>query len=203
MRVEFGFAVEEKDARPSLFNQVHGAHVIEIRDPCHRTALVNSPPDADAAYTFASGLEIYTFTADCLPVLLYAPTSGPIAAIHCGWRGARQGIVKKTVDLLSGELHAVLGPAILDCCFEVKQDFIDAFDMNIDRFCIRRGRKIFFHLIEFVLETQLLSLKRSHIDTREVRCKYCSSPLLPSYRRNKTTDPRICSWIRREPSPTP
>ena len=58
-----------------------------------------------------------------------------------------------------------------------------------------RDNKTFFSLSSFVIKEQLKFIKPEYIHTADLRCTFCSSPQLPSYRRNKTTDPRIRGWI--------
>ena len=130
--IVYGFEVEAKGARKPIYRQVHGNEIVEIRDEAHRDEYIANSPSADGAYTLKSGLELYVFTADCLPILFFSkePT-GPIATIHCGWRGAKAGIATAAADLLSpmtSELHVVLGPSIMGCCFEVRQDFVREFE---------------------------------------------------------------------------
>ena len=53
----------------------------------------------DALVTNVPGVCIAVSTADCVPVLLYAPDVKTVAAIHAGWRGTVQRIVAKNRSL--------------------------------------------------------------------------------------------------------
>jgi YfiH family protein len=203
--IEYGFEVEAKGSHPSLYRQVHGSELIEIKGEVERQALAVNPPNADGAFTYASGLELYVFTADCLPVILFShDPSGPISVIHCGWRGARDRIVERALARLGrSDYHAVLGPAILGCCFEVKEDLVQSFEQaghQIERYLESWGGRMFFSLVEFVIQTQLKSIPPERLHTEELRCTFCSAPPLPSYRRNKdtNTDPRIRTWVKKK-----
>src|SRR5262249_17276645 len=65
-------------------------------------------------------------TADCLPILLVDERNHAVAAVNAGWRGTLLQIASKAVQemeeqfgTLPTDLHAALGPAIGQCCFEV------------------------------------------------------------------------------------
>jgi len=190
----YGFSIERKGLTPPLVKQVHGSQIVEIPAPLR---------DGDGVLS-RHGLEpIYVFTADCLPVLLASEDpQGPIAALHAGWRGARAGIVGKGIQALtgSGPVHAILGPCILACCFEVKEDFIAAFTEtrgDISPFLEDRQGRWYFDLPRFVVERELSELAPALVHREALECTFCSPRRLPSYRRNKETDPRIRSWIQR------
>jgi len=203
--IQYGFEVEAKDFHAPLFRQVHGSEVIEIASPENRLARLENPPSADAAFTLMPGLELYVFTADCLPVILFTESpEGPIAVVHCGWRGAKDRIVTRTLErtglLRGGDVHAVLGPAILGCCFEVREDFVRELQRSgheVEKYLESWGGRMFFSLVEFVIQTQLADIPPERLHTEELRCTYCSAPPLPSFRRNQSTDPRIRTWVQK------
>ena len=82
-------------------------------------------------------------TADCVPVLLYAPANdsfdGAVAAVHAGWRGTSLGIVREAVERLYlmgadlKDIKAAIGPSIGACCYSVRKDFYDAFMSSAGR----------------------------------------------------------------------
>ena len=91
-------------------------------------------PEADAVVTDAPGDGAAIKTADCVPVLLADPESGAVAGAHAGWRGTCRGVAGAAVRALVGRsgaaphtLHAVIGPAIRACCFEVGPEVPEAF----------------------------------------------------------------------------
>lgn len=91
----------------------------------------------DAYVTDDTDIVLGVRTADCVPILLYAPSSdgsdGAVAAVHAGWRGTALGIIKEAVRklVLMGvdvtEIKAAIGPSIGSCCYSVKKDFYDSF----------------------------------------------------------------------------
>lgn len=116
--------------------QVHGADVVRARrTDAGRGAAPKSEPlgYADAIITEEPGVALMTLHADCLPVLLYDPERHAIAAIHAGWRGTVSNVVGNTVTAMQeafgtrpGHLVAYLGAAIRDCCYEVGDEVVEA-----------------------------------------------------------------------------
>ncbi len=88
---------------------------------------IKSPWDrgVDGIITLLPNTPILAYSADCVPVLMYAPSIGAIAAVHSGWKGTRARIVRKCAEKLielgapSEDIIAVIGPAIGKCCYEV------------------------------------------------------------------------------------
>lgn len=82
----------------------------------------------DAVITLLPDTPIMAYSADCVPVLMYAPDIGAVAAIHSGWRGTAMEIARKTAQRIielgaeAGNITAVIGPAIGRCCYEVGPD---------------------------------------------------------------------------------
>ena len=73
-------------------------------------------------------------TADCVPLLLYAPDQGVVAAVHAGWRGTVKGIAQKAIRYLQthfgcdpAQVRAGIGPSISQAAFEVGEEVVDAF----------------------------------------------------------------------------
>lgn len=188
-----GFEIEPKGKTPSLFQQVHGKKIMPFPHPT--TSLL----EADGGMTFESNLELYVFSADCMPVLFFSENPAePIAAIHSGWRGTKEGILKEAVSLFKDleALHVWIGPHIKKCCFEVKEDFIEAFQAaGRDPLPFLNQGK--FDLLSFALATDLKGISPQKVHLADSKCTLCSIPALPSYRRQKNTDPRIRSWIKK------
>ncbi|MDE6549775.1 MAG: polyphenol oxidase family protein [Muribaculaceae bacterium] len=90
-------------------------------------------PDTDALITFERDVPIGVKTADCVPILVYAPDKQGIAAIHAGWKGTLGGIVDKVMDLLEengvdpAQLKVAFGPSISKDVYEVSQELADSF----------------------------------------------------------------------------
>lgn len=74
-----------------------------------------------------NNIAIAVATADCLPILAFGKNS--IAAIHSGWRGLVNNIIKNTIELAlkRGErlTDFLIGPSATIAKYEVQQDVID------------------------------------------------------------------------------
>ena len=91
----------------------------------------------DALITQEKSVCLCVSTADCTPILLYDRKQQVIAAIHAGWRGSVNYIVRKTLEQMNrlyntqGEdIFAAIGPCIGFDAFEVGDEVYDAFKQN-------------------------------------------------------------------------
>lgn len=116
----------------ALGEQVHGVQVTVVGEKGKgKGALDNADrfPATDALVTNIPGICLLVLTADCVPVLLYDPIKGVIAAMHAGWRGTVGKIVGRVVRKMEKEyacspaaIKAAIGPSIGKCCFEVGEE---------------------------------------------------------------------------------
>jgi YfiH family protein len=168
--------------------QEHTANIHVITEPYSKFA----PPHADALITSVPNLAIGILTADCVPVLVYAPQSQLIAAIHAGWKGAKAGIIANTLATLEKlgakreEIITAVGPAIFQESYEVDHLFYQAFlndnSSNLSFFnASQRKEHYLFDLRGYVM----MKLKNEgirHIDKIELDT-YQNEQLFFSYRR--------------------
>jgi polyphenol oxidase len=116
-------AVGIHDGRIVTMRQVHGDHIVEVKDKKLKEA-----GEADGMLTMEDEIFLGVLTADCVPILMIAPRLKLVAAIHAGWRGTLAGIAVKATRLLiergvsAAEIEVALGPSIGSCCYEVKDD---------------------------------------------------------------------------------
>lgn len=97
---------------PVWLRQVHGTRLVDAAEPSERTA--------DGSFSTRPGLVCTVMTADCLPILFCSHDGTRVAAVHGGWRGLADGILRSAVEALrTTELIAWLGPAIGPDAFEV------------------------------------------------------------------------------------
>ena len=113
----------------AMLRQVHSGHWVRADAPWGAAR-----PEADAVGSGTPGVLLGVRTADCLPVLLVAPRSRAVAAVHAGWRGTVAGVLPRavqglTVDLGARpqEIEAAVGPGIGACCFEVGEEVASQF----------------------------------------------------------------------------
>ena len=159
-------------------------------------------PDTDALVTFVPDLRIGVLTADCVPILLYAPDIRGIAAIHAGWKGTLGGIVDKTIDCLErygadpSRTVAIFGPSISMKAYEVDEDLAVKFSDSGFGDCVYRPEG---HLHKPHIDLQAVNMKRlirrhlnpdnilSHPDCTLLTISPDTDvPKYPSHRRNGT-----------------
>lgn len=89
------------------------------------------PMIADAVVTKGKGVLLGVQVADCVPVLIYERGKGVSGAVHAGWRGTAEGILKKTIAAMTDrfmcraeDMLIAIGPSIRGCCYEVDYDVV-------------------------------------------------------------------------------
>lgn len=120
-----------------LPHQVHGSDLLYIDDAflalpeARQQELLDGK---DAVITTVKNSCVGVTTADCVPVLLYCPQKGVVAAIHAGWKGTVARIASSCVRYMQERLHvipenlyAVIGPSISVECFEVGEEVVERF----------------------------------------------------------------------------
>ena len=134
--------------------QIHSANLLYIGD------LPTEKPELDGFCTDRDDVTLCVKIADCLPILLCDTKSGNVAALHAGWRGSAAGIARRGVEALCSlgaspeNILCAIGPGIGSCCFEVKEDFIEAFtaaagEKNASPYILRRDGRYFADLKGF------------------------------------------------------
>lgn len=122
-------------------HQVHGTQVVTIMDQ----AFFSQPGidqfyqnqqaflDGDASVTNVAGVALGIITADCAPVLMYDSAHQVVAAVHCGWRSALNGVLANTVQAMetlaaqTSEIEAIIGPCIAQASYEVDATYRQQF----------------------------------------------------------------------------
>ena len=175
-------------------HQTHSCNVAVIG----REGTIPSLEETDAIVSLAPGLAVGVRTADCVPVLLYAPDIRAVAAIHAGWKGSLGGIVDRTVQVLvrlgarPASLYAAFGPSVCPACYEVSPEMIEMFRSARFGSCITAPRHID---LEAVNKQRLTALGVSPTNIRPK--DYCTreTTWLPSWRRQPGITARLLSWI--------
>ncbi len=99
--------------RLATLDQVHGATVLEVRDPV--------AAQGDGLVTSSRDLAIAVLVADCLPVLLVDETTRRAGVVHAGWRGLHEGVLEAALALFADprRVHAVVGPGVSPRVYQV------------------------------------------------------------------------------------
>ena len=114
-------------SEPLWLEQIHSDRIV------YNYGNAGNPPLADASWTDIKGQVCTVLTADCLPILVANKQGTEVAAIHAGWRGLANGIIKSSVQAMTvdpSDLIFWLGPNIGRCVFEVGEDVKQQFAAN-------------------------------------------------------------------------
>lgn len=136
-------------------------------------------------------------SADCVPILLASKDREAIGAIHAGWRGTIEGILKNAIDTFSKtfnksreDILVGLAPAICKECYEVDFELYERFRERFLNFkeCFSTSSKsdstLRYHIdlkklnYNIALESKIeeKNIEMSHF------CTKCNSDLFFSYR---------------------
>ena len=124
----------------------------------------------DALVTRQKNLALCVLVADCTPVLLSDYTAGVIGAAHAGRMGARNGIVKNTVEAMVGlgaepsRIQVLLGPAAAGESYEVPEGMALDVEKHLPGSRTRTTKGTPGIDVRAGLVRQLLSLGVTHID---------------------------------------
>lgn len=179
-------------AEPAWLTQVHGTAVLDA-------AGVAGRPEADAAFTRASGVVCAVRSADCLPVLLASEEGSVVAAAHAGWRGLCAGVIEATLEAMAGDPSrtlAWLGPAIGPEVYEVGDEVRAAFLARDSRAAsaFRATRPGHWLLDLYAVARQRLAARGVARVYGGGLCTYGDPARFPSFRRDRATD-RIAALI--------
>ncbi len=145
----------------------------------------------DAVVTTQPGLALCVLVADCVPVLLSDHNAGVIAAAHAGRLGARNGIVKKTVETMvelganPANIQVLLGPAAAGASYEVPLEMARDVESRLPGSMTKTSKGTTGLDIRAGLVRQLLSLGVTHVDA-DPRDTVTDTDFF-SYRREGTT----------------
>jgi YfiH family protein len=180
----------------TVSHQVHGSDGRVVTRLSHGSKpLINfKSHDGDYLIAHESGVGIAVLTADCLPLVFYAPDKNVIAVAHAGWRGSVAGIGPEVVNRLVKEfgvnaqqLKVWFGPAGKACCYQVQQDFVQTLEANNknapESFLEKRGGEIFFDNMALNKQQLVASgVNENNIDLTNNHCTICNQAY-HSYRR--------------------
>ena len=186
-----------------LADQIHGDHIAVIRDKKSRgwSQRESAVAQCDALVTDQKGVILGVLSADCVPILLYDPTHGVVAAIHAGWRGSAAKITAKCVATIQKEFDtdpsdivAGIAPSIGRCCYEVGGE-VAAHFAQYEGVVESQGEKYMLDLPE-VNRLQLVTagVPSSHIELSGI-CTACHDEDFFSYRKTGGCSGRFLTMI--------
>jgi len=178
-----------------------------IQKHTDRVAVIGAFPEpviADAVITGQKGLMIGVQVADCAPILLCDPVKQVVGAIHAGWRGTAQVILKKTIHIFcerffSDPAHILvaIGPSIRQCCYEVDGEVIRAVSLATGNGAYFRTKGDKFHLdlaSANHLQAFSMGVPEGNVWTSD-NCTFCSPEKFFSYRFGRGSAGRQAGFI--------
>jgi hypothetical protein len=165
--------------------------------------LLDREQEGDALVTNEVGRAIGVRTADCVPILLLDVRLRSVAAVHAGWRGTADEIVRHALRRMTelfgsqpAHVYAAIGPSIRECCYEVGAEVAGRFESWFPEWKPPAGRR-FLDLAE-ANRRQLLSagVERERIFDSTL-CTVCEASHFYSYRREPHVPHRMVSSICR------
>ncbi|HEY4612289.1 MAG TPA: peptidoglycan editing factor PgeF [Bacteroidota bacterium] len=201
-----GDAPERVAANREKFFHAVGMDPLQLALPrqCHSAKVVcaNTGGDyqaCDGLTTATAGVWLAVSIADCVPVILADAQRKAVAALHAGWRGTVQQIVRQGIVLMSEAfgtksegLIAYIGPSAGACCYEVGSDVAEQFPPTA--FAKRNG-SLFLNLkLENKRQLQEAGVPENNIETSPY-CTICKSDLFHSYRRDKERSGRMMAVV--------
>lgn len=168
--------------------QIHSAKAMLVDSPLPSS----DRPRADALVTATPGLAVAISTADCTPVLFADAKAEIVGAAHAGWRGALDGVLEATIELMEAQganrlrVQAAIGPTISQSNYEVGDEFRQRFvsvNPHFSRFFLSSNQsgRAHFDLPGFVRH-RLLDAGVSEISELGL-CTYGNESDFFSYRR--------------------
>ncbi len=189
-------AVGFAPAALTVADQTHSCNITVVTPPLRGAGAAQKAgtiPHSDALICALPNTCIAVKTADCTPILLYAPDKKVVAAIHAGWRGTVQQIARLTAKKMQDEfgcspqhMVAAIGNRIGACCYEVGDEVVDSVQGSFgstEKFIHRaaNGKPRFDMQYASLHQLLGLGLKPENIGL-EGRCTRCNNHLLFSHR---------------------
>ena len=155
----------------------------------------------DGYATQESGLPLGVKTADCVPILLEARGDDgevwAVSALHAGWRGTADKIVKEAIQTLVSlgakieNIYVAIGPCIDECCYEVGSDFARQIEIKLgqnykNKFIVEKENGSLYANLKGMNFEILIScgVPACNIDVSP-NCTCCDEKLFYSHRRQK------------------
>jgi len=131
-------SILENDEEQKAFARALGAFgMVSLRqehgDIVHVMEKGERPQTGDGLIVVEKGVIGVIKTADCLPVIFYAPDYGVAGIVHAGWRGTVAKIAPKALRRMMAmgakpdSIEVLIGPGIGPCCYEIGEDVASAF----------------------------------------------------------------------------
>ena len=132
---------------PVWLNQTHSSI-------CLNATGLKSIKEADASFTFESGIVCGILTADCLPVFVSKKDGSMVCIAHAGWRGLASGVIENLLDefdCMGEDIVIHLGPAISKYSYEIGEEVKNIYlskNANFERAFLYHNNKLFLDIYD-------------------------------------------------------
>jgi copper oxidase (laccase) domain-containing protein len=125
-----------------------------------------------------------------------------IMAVHAGWRGLTAGILNQAINIFREhglrDIKAVIGPSIGPCCFEVREDVVEAvshgaWGLKSPERIIKKTDDTWHIDLAKGAGLSLQDLGVAHVETSNVCTKHDVTWF--SFRRQKKVEGSNYAWI--------
>ncbi|MEY4480623.1 MAG: hypothetical protein RLZZ267_1301 [Bacillota bacterium] len=185
-------------------DQVHGAKVAVVDASMigsGRDSLDTALHGYDGMITNLTDVMLTSFYADCVPLYFVDVKNQVIGLAHAGWKGTVANIVGEMVRMMNAafrssveDIHAVIGPSIGSCCYEVDDIVINGINNVLNQVIYPPGKA---HVDLKEINRQIMI--RTGILPNQIEvsnhCTSCRTDLYFSYRAEHGRTGRMASWI--------
>ena len=184
----------EAEGKIAIGNQVHSTNVRIVNS-------AGSYDRTDGLLTSSTDLPLIVSAADCLPLFLFDTLNGVIGVVHSGWKGTRDGIASKAVNLMKEEFRTEesnlicgIGPSIEAECYEVGEEVALQFH---EKFLTQSSGRSYYLDLKKALVSQLIEagVPQENIEVSPI-CNKCDADNFFSYRRDGESAGRMWGLIR-------
>ncbi|MBI5640722.1 MAG: peptidoglycan editing factor PgeF [Nitrospirae bacterium] len=195
------------DAVAKILKIKKEAIYMPVQKHTDKIVLLESSPEpkiADAVITKEKGILIGIQVADCVPVLVYEKRSGIAGAVHAGWRGTAEEILKKTIKTIidrficdPADILLAIGPSIKGCCYGVDYDVMHAVRHATGEggYVSQKGEKYCLDLAAANRQQALsMGVPEANIWMSE-DCTFCNPDRYYSYRYSRGSTGRQAGFI--------
>ncbi|MDO4732997.1 MAG: peptidoglycan editing factor PgeF [Bacillota bacterium] len=173
--------------------QTHTTNLLEV-DQQHAGQGLDRPrefQDIDGLLTRTEELPLFTFYADCCPLLFYAADQRIAAAAHAGWRGTvadMAGCMLRRLQSLGAKpraIYAAIGPSAGPCCYQIDEGTAAHF-RSIDASTLRPDPAAPGKFLADLWQANFLLLRRAGLPEQNIAisrlCTICNPDSFYSYR---------------------
>lgn len=188
------FALKGVDEESVVFcNQVHGNHIQEVFKP----GLID---ETDGLITNKTNLGLSILVADCAAILFHDRQTGYIGALHAGWRGTKDRILPKAIEILKQkgsslkEVYFFISPCISIDKFEVGEEVAHEFPNEvINRIDYKKPHIDLKKML--IVQLEEFGIHQHQIEVSEY-CTYKDLHNYYSYRREGKQSGRLMAFIQ-------